>query len=131
MAKITEQQMASKFGWHRLGKMDCEVEVKLTDAEKMELGQSQGESICEITRLEEELSGIKKEYKLKIETLRQVIDPAAEMLRTGMKTIIKTLPAFYDPDTRDRKFVDLETGAIEAITPASPSDMQMGIEHAN
>lgn len=125
MAKTTEQQMASRFGWHRLGKMDCEVEVQLTDSEKMEIGHSQGESICEIKRLEVELMGIKKECKLKIENLRQIIDPAAEMLRTGMKKIVRTLPAFYDPDTRERKFVDLETGAVEVIMPATPEDMQL------
>ncbi len=127
MAKVTEQSVVKQFGWHRLGKMDCEQEVPLSDAEKMELGHSQGASICEIARLEEELASIKKDFKHKIEGFRQIIEPAAEMLRTGTKKIVRTLPAFFDPDTNEKKFIDLDTGEEVSSMPATESDRQLMI----
>jgi hypothetical protein len=93
----------------------------------MELGHSQGESICEIARLEEELSVIKKDFKHKIEGLCQIIDPAAEMLKTGMKKVVRTLPAFYDPETKEKKFIDLDTGEEVSSVPATDAEKQLMI----
>lgn len=125
MNKVTEHAIVKKFGWHRLGQMECEVEVPLTDAEKLQMGHSQGENLCAIKNMKEEFAEIRKDFKHRIDDLLQIVGPAAEMLRTGTKKVTKTLPAFFDPDTKERKFVDLETGEEVSSIPATESDLQL------
>lgn len=111
--------------WVRLGRKSTRVEVRLTDAEKIELGQKQTEALYRLEELEDELTKFKATIKDKSAASRLIIKECAIFLKSGIKTVTKDFPCFYDPRSNLRLFIDPATGEIAATTPADPDDRQL------
>jgi hypothetical protein len=125
MSKNNQKEYAQKNGFYELGSSEIEVDTPLTEAEKISLGKSQSESLCEIRRLEAELAEIKKEYKNKIETHSIIVGSTADIIKKGFKSITKTLPAFLDTKSNKKNWVDISTGEIIMSRDAREEDKQM------
>lgn len=119
-----EEQYAQENGYYRLGVEEIDVDLALTSEEKISLGKSQSESLCEIQRLEDELADIRKEYKNKIDSHKIIVAGTSEMLRKGFKLIKKPMPAFLDTKKNKKHWVDLDTGEIVMTRDAREEDRQ-------
>lgn len=122
--KQKEINYAKENGYHRLGSQEIEVEYPLTETEKVELGKSQSESLCEIENLEAEFDKIKREYKNKIEVHELMVTRSSHVLKRGTKTVFEKLPCFFDPRTHKKHFVNLKTGEIIESREATQQDLQ-------
>ena len=114
-----EERYAQETGMTYLGNSEAEIEVNLTQTEKLELGDAQSQSIQEIKRLTAELDDIKKDYKNKIGNHEVIIDRSSKMLQDGFKVVPEKLPCYLDAVGKEKHWVNIETGEIKMSKPAT------------
>lgn len=119
-----QQEKAREKGWARLGLKECQIDVPLTDREKIDLGKSIAESKVCIDNLQDELAEIKGEFKNKIEGHAIILKQGSEMLKAGKRPVKKKLPCFFDARTKERHYVDMDTGEIVLTVEAQEGDQQ-------
>lgn len=119
-----QKEFAMRNGWARIGIQECEVEVPLNNDEKLEFGKSIAESNVGIQMLEDELSEIKGEYKNKIDAHKIIIKQGSEILKAGKRPLKRNLPCFLDSRTRERIYIDEDTGEMIMKTRAEEGDFQ-------
>jgi hypothetical protein len=118
-------EVAAENDWTHLGVKSVMVDVPLTDAERIDLGQKQTEALYRLEELEEKLQKIKEEIKDQAAASRYVVKECAKFLRAGTREVLRNLPCFFDPRNNLRVFVDPATGEIVSTTPADPDDRQL------
>ena len=124
MSEKKVKEYAARNGFYPLGSQEVEVQIPLSESEKVELGKGQSESLCEIDRLEAEFAKVKQDYKAKIDTHQVIIRKTSVVIRRGHKIEKKELPAFLDPKQNQKVWVDLNTGEIIERAAATEYDRQ-------
>lgn len=127
MSKERELLFAKKTGWHRLGVMETDVKIKLSDAEKMLVGAEQAEALLAIRGMEEEKKEFDAAIKGRIQEKETFAHDTALLLKAGYRIERKPLPCFVDPKKRQRVFVDVDTGEEVSREPMHSGDMQLGL----
>ena len=123
MGKKESEAFAQSKGFMSCGESEIEIEVQLTDDDKIKFGKAQSDSLAEITLIEEGLSEYKSECKSKIESQQGVINKTSLALRTGKQRITRRLPSFIDRKGM-KVWIDLETGEIMFSRPATDQERQ-------
>ena len=123
MGKKESEAFAQSKGFMNCGESEIEIEVQLTDEDKIKFGKAQSDALAEITLIEEGLSEYKSECKSKIESQQGVINKTSLALRTGKQRITRRLPSFIDRKGM-KVWIDLETGEIMFSRPATDQERQ-------
>lgn len=128
MTVENEQNLARDRGWHRLGVKNVDVKVGLTNAEKLELGEKQSESLMQMQKLELEKKEFDDDMKSQIKQLHNDAYEAARDLKLGYKIRNLDLPCFLDNAEQERVYIDLETGEEMKREPMQDGDRQLPLD---
>jgi len=123
-----EQELAHERGWHRLGIKSVDVKVALTNAEKLELGERQSDSLMQMQKLELEKKEFDDDIKGQIKQLHNNAFEAAKDLKLGHKIQNLDLPCFVDSDQQERVYVNLETEEEMKREPMQEGDRQLPLQ---
>lgn len=81
----------------------------LTDAEKLELAHEMADARAEMSRLEFELAGIKKEYKERIDMCAGQLGDAVKKFRSGLADPVEVeCDVYQDFDSQEMVYVPVE-----------------------
>lgn len=115
-------------GYPWFGRQKIWHQYPLTDAEKLELAAKMAEARAEMSRLEDELAGIKKSYRELIDAQSGNLGEAAMKFRAGLGEQVEVFCDVYqDLDRDELVFVTVE-GCEEIVRrPMRPSERQPGL----
>lgn len=124
--KAAGEEYAKANGFYNCGEEDLEVEVPMTDQEKIETGKALSMALMTVRSLEDELGEIKSEFKSKIEQQHGVIGKASMALRTGRQFVKRRLSAFIDRGGV-KQWIDIGTGEVMHSRPATDEERQTSL----
>ena len=101
--------------------------VKLTDAERLEMGTAMSDALKKIEVLEDELSKIKKSFATDIETVENEVKGYGEKLRAGYEIRPMRVRVALDYDVGTATEFRDDTGEIISTRKLSPAECQINL----
>lgn len=126
MAKKDNEEYAKRNGVTFLAEGEVELQVKLTNEDRIEFGKIQSDALAQIDKVMADMQEKKAAAKAKIEELEHTIGDTAEAIRSGKRKLNRKLPYFLD-----RKgmvvFIDIESGEECYKRAANEKERQMSL----
>ena len=123
-----EAKYAKKMGWQRLGIMSIEIEKKLTNDEKIDLGKEQSTDLMNIRRLEQEKKDFDGHISARIKQFEAEAHEKAVTLTRGHQLVFPSLPCFIDAKAKERVYMDLEKEEEVKREPMHDEDKQLNLD---
>ncbi len=121
------KEIGQSQGWNPLGVFSIAVESRLGTTEREDLGKQMADYVGQIDKLEEDKKAFNSAMKERLDKIYGELSSIAFQHRSGVRIENKELPAFYNPRTQERHYIDPSTGEILKSVPAEKGDEQMDL----
>lgn len=115
-------------GIRYLGKNEVDLEVALTDEDRIQFGREQANALYEAAQVEARLKDVNSKLKSEMQSAFRLANALAQLIHFGKKNVKEHHHCFYDPRRLERVYIDLETGEEVARKPASHEDAQASFD---